>query len=471
MASPSKKRRQSGDDGASIPNSGMAETQRKAAPTGRRPTDWSACFAAVFGLCICLVLIKLGNPIILDRMVEPPATIWEVIYGSWPVSWGHRILVVSILASLPALREQRHPWTWLGLLPALWFGWQLLAATQTIDPRLTLPTIAHFGGCIFCFLLGWRALSHGASVKLFWVMILAGFVWVLWTGFTQHFGGLESTRRMILEQGNLKELPSDYLKRIESGRIFSTFVYPNALAGAILLLLTPLTVFVWQASKRFGNIPRGIATGLLVYAGLACLLWSGSKSGWLIALCLASLAVMHFDSRRKTRLLIIGILVLAGLTLFTVRYQGYFKKGATSVGARLDYWSVAWKVACSHPFLGSGPGTFSIPYRELKAPESEMTRLVHNDYLEQASDSGWLGLLAYSAFIISSIVQTRPRKGADPLRVGAWLGVVGFALQGFVEFGLYIPATAWTAFAILGWLWAAPNGSTFEPLKPNVRPK
>jgi hypothetical protein len=33
-----------------------------------------------------------------------------------------------------------------------------------------------------------------------------------------------------------------------------------------------------------------------------------------------------------------------------------------------------------------------------------------------------------------------------------WLGVLGWSLQGLVEFGLYIPALAWPAFAFLGWL-------------------
>lgn len=40
-----------------------------------------------------------------------------------------------------------------------------------------------------------------------------------------------------------------------------------------------------------------------------------------------------------------------------------------------------------------------------------------------------------------------------------WLGLLGWALQSFVEFGLYIPALAWTAFFLFGWLWAvARNG-------------
>jgi hypothetical protein len=38
------------------------------------------------------------------------------------------------------------------------------------------------------------------------------------------------------------------------------------------------------------------------------------------------------------------------------------------------------------------------------------------------------------------------------LRFAIWLGVLGWCLQGLVEFGLYIPASAWSAFTFLGWL-------------------
>jgi hypothetical protein len=32
------------------------------------------------------------------------------------------------------------------------------------------------------------------------------------------------------------------------------------------------------------------------------------------------------------------------------------------------------------------------------------------------------------------------------------IGLLGWALQSFVEFSLYIPAIAWTAMLLLGWV-------------------
>src|SRR5438034_10468516 len=227
----------------------------------------------------------------------------------------------------------------------------------------------------------------------FWKPLLLGFVWVLWMGLCQHFGGLESTRQMVYQQPNWQQLPPEYLMRMASNRIFSTLVYPNALAGAILLLLPPLLAVLFKMTGRLANVARGVLVGSLAYAGLACLYWSGSKSGWLIALVLGLICLLHCPLDRKIRLAIVTAALLFGLAGFFIKFTPYFRHGATSVTARFDYWRAAWQITCAHPVLGTGPGTFSVPYRKLKAPASEMTRLVHNNYLEQASDSGLIGFL------------------------------------------------------------------------------
>ena len=70
----------------------------------------------------------------------------------------------------------------------------------------------------------------------------------------------------------------------------------------------------------------------------------------------------------------------------------------------MQYWEAAWQTFREHPMLGTGPGTFSVPYAKIKPPEAEMARLTHNDFLEQACDSGIIGL-TYAGFIIASLVM------------------------------------------------------------------
>ncbi|MCX6904085.1 MAG: O-antigen ligase family protein, partial [Verrucomicrobia bacterium] len=169
--------------------------------------------------------------------------------------------------------------------------------------------------------------------------------------------------------------------------------------------------------------------------------------------------------------IVVMLLLVAGLSGFAVKYVGYFEKGAKSVGARLDYWKVATQIAVHHPVLGSGPGTFSVLYRYLKPPEAEMARLVHNDYLEQACDSGFVGFLIYGVFVAGSLALLRPSlsRGFDWLQLCVWLGVVGWATQSLFEFGLYVPALAWPAFLFLGWLWGSHSQQNLddESLKPS----
>jgi len=178
-------------------------------------------------------------------------------------------------------------------------------------------------------------------------------------------------------------------------------------------------------------------------------------------LCLASL--LHSPLDRTVKLAIVAAALLFGLAGFFVKFSPYFRRGATSVSARFDYWRAACHITLAHPFFGTGPGTFSLPYKQLKAQESEMARLVHNDYLEQASDSGVIGFLLFSALIVGSLKFLYRKSHSQLALFFGWLGLLGWALQGFVEFGLYIPALAWPAFLFLGWL----SGVDLKSTRPN----
>ena len=439
---------------------------------------WLLVFAAAFGAVLGTSLVKFGNPVILDNLVTedvlsriipslpggaagqpaPASADWqEVLFRPWAMGWGLAMLaVVGLLAWSAGPSFPRGPYRFLAV-PGIWFGWQLLSGAQSVDPALTRLTLLHFSGCMACLFLGWYALSAVRRPFFFWSGLLIGFGLVLWQGLGQHYGGLEAVRNFFYERPDWQQSPPEVIKRFTSGRIFATLVYPNALAGVILLLAPCLTLALWRMSERLPRLVRAVASGLLAYTCLACLVWSGSKSGWLIALIMGIVALLHAPVTRRAKLIFVISILFLGLAGFFVRYAGYFKRGATSVSARFDYWNAAWKTAVEHPLLGTGPGTFSIAYKRIKKPESEMTRLAHNDYLEQASDSGWVGLCAYVTFVIGalSLLYRNSHIKEDSLLFSVWIGLLGWATQGFIEFGLYIPALAWVAFALFGWLLGA----------------
>lgn len=423
------------------------------------PDPLSAAFAGLLGLLLGVGMLKFGNPVILDHLVETPRGLDEWRVFAWPLRIAYAGLVgVGLLGLALVVRQGvRSPCPhWLPGLLAAWLGWQVLATMTSIDPPLSKTILAHFIACAACFTLGHLGLGPMRETRVFWLCLVLGFVGVLGTAFEQHFGGLAATRKMILESRDAAQLPAEYLARIQSNRVFSTLVYPNALAGALLLLLPPTVFLAWRAGNEKLRGRRGgrVVAGVVLAAGLAVMVWSGSKAGWLLTMAVTGLVLFHLPWPRRWKVTAVTSLTLLGLTGFGFVYAEKLRRGPTSVIARVDYWSAALKGFAERPVLGQGPGAFKRVYGRVKRPESEMAQLAHNDYLQQATDSGVPGFALYTGFVIASLVwlyRRRPTTG-DGLLAAVWLGLVAWFSQGLVEFGLYIPATAWTAFALLGWL-------------------
>ena len=429
------------------------------APASKSRTD---LFCLLAGAFIGLSFLKFGNPVIFDGRVLVPRTFSDAIEMVWPVSWGYLLLGLLVIFGLFVGRLKKDTPRWALVLPAAWLGWQFLSATQTVKASLTAATLPHFVACVGCFYLGWFSLAEGKRPWLFWLGALAGLIFVFRIGIAQHFGGLDATRRHfeMYVLPTLVDPPLDLLKKMQTQRIFSTLFYPNTLAGVIILTLPATLAALNRAmsSLRIGS--RVAILSMIGAAGLACLYWSGSKSGWLIAVGLAAITFLRLPVDRKFKICLVAVFLGGGLAAFFLKYQSFFEKGATSVGARLDYWRAAVEITIRNPVLGTGPGTFSNPYREIKSQDAEMARLCHNDYLEQASDSGIVGFSLYSAMIIGSLVflYRNSKFSGNFHRFTVWLALLGAFLQGMSEFNLYIPAMAWLTFLMLGWLWGTATG-------------
>lgn len=435
-------------------------------------------FPLVLGALLGLALLKFGNAVIMEGQITWPKGGFEWLLATWPVVIGYGLLAAVGLLGLTVARKPSVRHGWLMALPPAWLLWQFLAATQTVDARLTARVLPHFIGCVACFALGFYALGRARSPGRFWGMMGAALLLVLLAGFQQRFGGLAETRAFLQQHqaahwrdlppeqaaemernGLLLRTPDGYtahpglLKKAESSRISSTLFYPNSLAGALLLLLPPCLAAL-ATTPRLTRPARGLALALFGGGALACLYWSGSKAGWLLMLVLGALALLRGPWGWRLKCGVIAGVLALGLLAFGVKYAGFFRQGATSVVARFDYWQAAWQTARDHPLLGTGPGTFMRSYERIKRPDAEMARLAHNDYLQQASDSGWPGFALYTAFVVCGLTVTGRAAVRETgwQRFSVWLGTLGWALQGVVEFGLYIPALSWSAFALLGWL-------------------
>lgn len=419
--------------------------------TPQKVNGWEGIYSGVVGLFLAFALIKWGNPVIMDAQIATPASYWEVVLAPWPMAWAYRFTLVVLLGSMFFARNVSGvSKLWLAL-PLVWFGAQIISTFFAVDSALCWMVVPHFAVALAMFFIGVYSFPHLTRIGPFWMAFVGGFLVLQVIGLRQHLGGLEETRRFLYSLPNWNELPPEFLRKIGSNRIYSTLVYPNAFAGA-LLLLTPISMAcVAAALGRCSAGTRRLVPASILGLSIGCLYWSGSKAGWLIALVQIAAGFLHLKTSARFKALVISGLLASGLLGFGLKYHDYFERGATSVSARMDYWRAAWITIKASPFTGTGSGTFMVRYKELKNPDSEMTRLAHNDYLQQGSDSGVVGGLAFLAFWSTGLVLLYRKSRGDWLALSVFIGLLGVALQGFVEFGLYIPAISWPSWFLLGW--------------------
>jgi hypothetical protein len=437
-------------------------------------------YPLAFGLFLGLAILKFGNPVILDSKISVPDSLNSVIHDPWPTHWAVWGLLPLVLAgaAMVCSRPRLLPvskWLWLPSL--LWFGWQLLSAARTVDASLTSATLWQFSGCLACFFVGAFLLSHERALGWLSIGVLSAFIFCLVRAVDQRVFEFPQNHQLLVEgeRSRWTNLPPDtvvemkqeaiivhtndmdlanpvILAKFAKGRVNGTLVYPNALAGAVLLLFPVSLVFAFGSTNRLRPLIRFMVVALTLFLGIAGLFWSGSKLGWLVAMAVGAIYLFRLDWPGRLKWAALTLILLVGLGVFGLRFHNYFAAGATSAGARLDYWRAAIQTTMAHPLFGTGPGTFQRPYAQLKGPDEEMARLTHNDYLEQFSDSGIPGGIFYTGWIMVALtIAARSSWKSDrPLVFAVFAGLLGWFIQGVGEFGLYIPALAWTAFTLLG---------------------
>ena len=440
----------------------------------------TAWYALVFGLFLGLCIWKFGNPVILDQKIIAPVTAADYLSDTWPIHWAGWLLLP--LAAVGLILMVKNPWSWpatrwLGLLPLGWLGWQFLSAGSSVDAELTTATLWQLGGCAACYFLGvlifaraqvWRWLLPGLFAALIFCLVRAinqhafefpeNYQMLVqgeangWTNFPAANVAEMKTEGIIITTNGLDVANPVILTKFLKGRVSGTLVYPNALAQLILLLWPLAFTLALAGTKKLKPLIRYAAIGMTAFLGGLAFFWTGSKLGWLIAMGIVGLYLLRRDWSQKLKLAAVALVLVLGLGVFAVRFHNYLAAGATSVSARFDYWHAAAQTAADRPVFGTGPGTFQRPYARLKSPAAEMARLTHNDYLEQFSDSGFPASLAYTAWIILALVVVGKKvwSAADPALFAVFAGVLAWFVQGLGEFGLYVPALAWIAFALLG---------------------
>lgn len=291
---------------------------------------------------------------------------------------------------------------------------------------------------------------------------------VAWLALYQFVLGFEELARTIREHIP-PELQGDYLARVHRRRVFSVFLYPNSLAG-FLLVSFPLTLFYGALHKEWfekKNLKKLIA--YVIVLPLACfisLLLTQSKAGFLTFLIVAIAAVVAGRRRLglKPKVLLVSLLatvvLLSAVLMTPVGRRLIIEKGSFTFKERLDYWRAGYKMFLRSPIIGNGFNSFGLLYPRYRFPGTGEARTAHNNFLQILIETGVVGFAFFAGIWLFGLAAARSfvrdhLKGEkrDPLReavvLSAFIGIACFLIHSLADFDLYIPGIAMTVWLFL----------------------
>ena len=257
----------------------------------------------------------------------------------------------------------------------------------------------------------------------------------------------------------------------QSSGPFGPFVNHNHFAGFIELAEPMGLALLLSGSERSERTPLLVLFTVLPVAALAL---SASRGGIISFLIQATLLAWILRRNIAGRIKLAAVSALGTITLALVLWLGIgytaqrFSNLASkdiSRDTRMLIYKDAWRIFRSHPWAGTGAGTFVIVYPHYATHyNSLLVDHAHNDYLEFLSETGLFGALFGLGFIAilfwrasANLRASRSSMAAQKsaltrlLYAGGLVACVGLLLHGLVDFNLQIPSNA-ALFLILAGL-------------------
>lgn len=208
-----------------------------------------------------------------------------------------------------------------------------------------------------------------------------------------------------------------------------------------LLFVNLVLTFSWGLLAVALGLAGWLAVGLGRQKG-----WAGVLRGALLALSLIGLALLMLVSLSPQ---------LAG-SLGQRTAQLLSDWVGVSLESRLLIGRGSLELVKTHPLLGVGPGNFVYTWPQYRPPKIETVpeeilhkrvNYAHNDYLQVASETGLLGLIAFVGLWVSVL-----GKGSSSLAdSGIRVGLIALLLHGLTDGNLtLIPANALLAYLFAG---------------------
>ncbi len=437
-----------------------------------RPQERSAQGAAGLTRSEAALLIGLtGLASVLPLIVT---TRWYDYYY-WPkVQVLYAVLLILTPIALWAdrarwLRCLRSP---AGIALGAWLAAVAASTLVSVNPLLS------FGGEDYRYegLLTW--LAYGAVVAgVAGTMTTAARIRLL-LGATLAAAGVMAVLGLLQHVG-MTPVPEDAL-RTGWARAWGTTGSPLALGGYLALLLPVAVGLYVGAAASWGRVVGG-TLAVLLYAALVA---TSSRGAW-VGLALGGIAWALATGRERLRgaahrLLLLGVACAAATVAVAwtgaPEVSGHAASGQ-SAEQRMVLWTTIAPLVVKRPLLGWGPETLVQTYPAYGSPEflrafpqAAIERVYvdrpHNDLLQQAVATGFIGLAAY-VWLWTVLFKTawRTARTAGPvapagLAAGLLGGLVAYFFQ--LQFSFSYVSVAPVFWCLVGLLLALDKGAATD---------
>jgi O-antigen ligase len=236
---------------------------------------------------------------------------------------------------------------------------------------------------------------------------------------------------------------------------FGPYVNRNHFAGFVELILPLALVPLVLGRVRRERWP---IVGLFAVVPIGALFLSVSRGGIVsFGVELTVLALVMIQRRAMGRQLFAGAVVLL-LALLMVSWLGVgqlqqrfssFQPLEATAGKRASMRQDTWQIFLHHPLSGTGLGTLQIVYPAYESLyDGKIVNHTHNDYLEALAETGLLGGLCCTWFLVALVSQSLKRlpeinhSFAGALQLSGLVACSGFLVHSLVDFNLHIPSNA-----------------------------
>jgi O-antigen ligase len=219
---------------------------------------------------------------------------------------------------------------------------------------------------------------------------------------------------------------------------------PNVFSASAVTVLPIMVAFALGQKGR----KRAFCLACLLATVVAILLAS-SRGGFVAFVVL--LVLQMRDGRHRGKFVVIVLVIVALFLVSPVspldRILHPTYSDTESSDARLQLWSIAFRIIADHPIVGVGLWQFAPYLRKYMPPGVDLGFLVpHNTYLEVTVELGLVGLALFLAMFFFSLlnlsrIRKAARKSGDAfmysMATAIGNGLIGFAIAAFFVSGMH----------------------------------